>query len=141
MAHLLTESSADRRVYLLLLGLFAGIALVIATAGIYGTSAYAVACRTQEMGIRIALGATRGQILALVLRRGMALTLVGVAAGIVGSLTVTKVIAGILYGVTPTDASTFVGIALLFASVALLATYIPARRAATMDPTIAFRSE
>ena|SRR5205809_707057 len=127
--------------YLVLLSSFAAIALVMATAGIYGLISYAVARRTHEMGIRVALGATVGQILALVLRRGMLLTLIGVGIGIAGSLLVTKVIAGLLYGITATDTSTFVVVALLFAAVAFVATYIPARRAAMIDPTAAFRYE
>src|SRR5262249_19018103 len=141
MERLLMASSAERRAYLLLLGIFAAIALVMATAGIYGLSAYAVVCRTQEMGIRIALGATRGQILTLVLRHGMLLTLAGIAIGTASSLALTRLLAAFLYGITPTDASTFAGIALFFASVGWIATYIPAQRAATIDPTIAFRAE
>ena len=93
------------------------------------------------MGIRVALGATTGKVLALVMRQGIVLTLIGVAIGIAGSLVLTKAIAGLLYGITPTDASTFIGTALLFAAIALIATYIPARRAATLDPTVAFRYE
>ena len=91
--------------------------------------------------MRVALGATSRQILSLVIRRGMLLTLVGVGSGIVGSLILMKVISGLLYGTTPTDASTFIGTALLFAAVALIATYIPARRAAAVDPAVAFRYE
>lgn len=141
MKQALSQSVANRRVYLLLLSAFAAIALLMATAGIYGLVSYAVARRTQEMGIRVALGATVGQILALVIRQGMLLTTIGIAGGIAGSQVLTKVISGLLYGITPTDASTFIGTALLFAAVALIATYIPARRAATIDPTVAFRYE
>lgn len=137
----LSHSVANRRLYLLLLSSFAAIALMMATAGIYGLISYAVARRTQEMGIRVALGATVAQILALVLRHGMLLTATGVAIGIAGSLVLTKVISGLLYGVTPTDKSTFILTALLFAAVAFVATYVPARRAATVDPTVAFRCE
>ena len=141
MEHALSQSVANRRVYLLLLSVFAAIALLMATAGIYGLISYAVARRTQEMGIRVALGATVGQILALIIRQGMLLTLIGVVIGIAGSLVLTKVISGLLYGITPTDAPTFVGTALLFIAVAFVATYIPARRATTIDPTVALRFE
>jgi putative ABC transport system permease protein len=141
MEEALSQSLANRRVYLLLLGVFAAIALLMATSGIYGLVSYAVARRTREMGIRVALGATVREILALVIRQGMLLTLIGVAMGIAGSLVLTKLISELLFGITPTDASTLIATALLFGAVSLLATYIPARRAATIDPTTAFRSE
>jgi putative ABC transport system permease protein len=141
MEQALSDSVANRRVYLVLLSVFAVIALLMAASGIYGLVSYTVARRTQEMGIRVALGATTGKVLALVIRQGMFLTLIGVAIGAAGSLVLTKIISGLLYGITPTDPSTFVGTALLFAAVALIATYIPARRAATIDPTVAFRYE
>jgi putative ABC transport system permease protein len=141
MEQVLSGSVANRRVYLVLLSAFAVIALLMATSGIYGLVSYTVARRTQEMGIRVALGATTGKVLALVIRQGMLLTSIGVAIGVAGSLVLTKIISGLLYGVTTTDPSTFVGTALLFAAVAMIATYIPARRAATIDPTVAFRYE
>lgn len=141
MEEALSQSLANRRVYLLLLSVFAAIALLMATSGIYGLVSYAVARRTREMGIRVALGATVREILALIIRQGMLLTLIGVAMGIAGSLVLTKLISELLFGTTPTDASTLIATALLFGAVSLLATYIPARRAATVDPTTAFRSE
>jgi predicted permease len=141
MEHALSQSLANRRVYLLLLGCFAAIALLMATAGIYGLISYLVALRTQEMGIRVALGASVWQILALVLRHGMRLTLIGVVVGVSGSLVLTKVISGLLYGITATDAPTFIVTALLFAAVAFIATCIPARRATGIDPAVAFRYE
>jgi predicted lysophospholipase L1 biosynthesis ABC-type transport system permease subunit len=141
MEQVYAQSMGTERIYLLLLGIFAAIALVIATAGIYGVSAYAVARRTQEIGIRMALGATRAQILALAVRHSLLLTLSGVAIGIAASLALRRIIAGFLYGITPTDASTFVAIGLLFVGVAVVATFIPARRAASIDPTVAFRYE
>ncbi len=101
---------------MLLLGTFAAIALVIAGAGIYGISAYAVVRRTQELTIRLALGATPGQVLALVLRHGMMLMAIGAVLGVAGALALTKVMAGFLYGVTATDRSTFVAVLLLFAA-------------------------
>jgi putative ABC transport system permease protein len=141
MEQALSDSVANRRVYLVLLSVFAVIALFMATAGIYGLVSYAVARRTQEIGIRVALGATAGRVLALVIRQGMLLTLIGVAIGIVGSMVLTKMVSGLLYGITPTDARTFIETALLFGAVALIATYVPGRRAATIDPTVAFRYE
>jgi putative ABC transport system permease protein len=115
MEQALSDSVANRRVYLVLLSVFAVIALLMAAAGIYGLVSYAVARRTQEMGIRVALGATAGSVLALVIRQGMLLTLIGVAIGIAGSMVLTKMISGLLYGITPTDAQTFIGTAVLFA--------------------------
>lgn len=141
MENALSQSVADRRVYILLLGSFAAIALIMAAAGIYGLVSYAVESRTQEMGIRVALGATGGQVLALVLRRGMLLASIGIVIGIGVSLALTKLISGLLYGITATDAPTFAVTAVVFAAVAFAATYIPARRAATIDPAVAFRCE
>jgi putative ABC transport system permease protein len=141
MDQVLWEAAAEPRVYMTLLGIFAAIALVIASAGIYGLSAYAVVRRRQELGIRLALGATPGQILALVLGRGMFLNIVGAALGLAGALGLAKVVAGFLYGITATDAPTFLAVLLLFAAVAFVATYVPARRAATIDPSLAFRAE
>jgi putative ABC transport system permease protein len=141
MEQILWRSVSEPRIYALLFGIFAVIALVIASAGIYGLSAYAVVRRTREIGIRLAVGATQGQILTLVLRQGMILVVVGVAIGVAGSLALTTVISGFLYGITATDFQTFLAVLLLFAAVAFLSTYIPARRAARIDPTVAFRSE
>jgi putative ABC transport system permease protein len=141
MEHALSQSLANRRIYLSLLSSFATIALLIAAAGIYGLISYSVARRTQEMGIRVALGATVWQILALVLRNGMLLTVIGIVIGIAGSLELTKLLSGLLYGITATDPSTFFETALFFLGVALVATYIPARRVATIDPTVAIRYE
>ena len=141
MDQALWEAAAEPRIYMALLGTFAVIALIIASAGIYGLSAYAVVRRRQELGIRLALGATPRQILVLVLRHGMFLNVVGVALGLAGALALGRTVAGFLYGITATDASTFLGVLLLFATVALVATYLPARRAATIDPSLAFRTD
>ena len=141
MDQTLWESAAAPRVYTLLLGTFAAIALVIAGTGIYGISAYTVVRRTQEMGIRLALGATSGEIFALVLRHGMLLMVIGAGIGVAGSLAMTTVISGFLYGITATDAPTFLAVLLLFAAVAFLSICIPARRAAAIDPALAFRDE
>jgi putative ABC transport system permease protein len=139
MEQVLRRSVSEPRIYTLLLGIFAAIALVIASAGIYGVSAYAVVQRTREIGIRLAVGATSGQILSLVLRQGMTLTLTGVAIGAAGALAAGCVVSGFLYGVRATDAPTFVAVLVLFAAVAFVSTYMPARRAAKIDPAAAFR--
>lgn len=135
------QSDANRQVSLLLSGAFAIIGLLLSISGLYGLISHIVARRTQEIGVRVALGATIGEILTLIMRQGILLTLIGVALGIAGSLTLTKLMSGLLYGITPTDAPTFAGTALLFAAVAIIATYVPARRAATIDPTVAFRCQ
>ena len=141
MDQVLWESVAAPRIYMLLLGIFAAIALVIASAGIYGVSAYAVVQRTREIGIRLAIGATSREILTLILRHGMLLMVVGAGIGVAGTLALTRVISGFLFGITVTDASTLVSVLLLFVAVALAATLIPARRAARIDPAVAFRHE
>jgi putative ABC transport system permease protein len=141
LEEILWQSVAAPRIYVVLLGTFAVIALVIACAGIYGMSAYGVVRRTRELGIRLAIGATSGQILALVIRHGMLMTLIGASIGIAGSLALGRLISGFLFGITTTDAPTWLTVLLLFTVVAFVATYIPARRASKIDPTIAFRYE
>jgi putative ABC transport system permease protein len=135
----LGDEVAEPRIYTLLLSVFAVSALVIATAGIYGMSAYAVVRRTREIGIRMAMGATPGQILGLVLRSGMGLSVIGVGIGIAAALGLSSVVSSFLYGVTARDVPTFLAAAVLFASVAFAATLIPARRAARIAPTVALR--
>jgi putative ABC transport system permease protein len=141
MDELLSGSLSRARFTMLVLGLFAGLALVLASVGIYGVIAYGVAQRTQEFGIRIALGASRRDVLGLVLGQGTRLTLLGIGLGIIASLLVTRLLATLLYGVSPTDPFTFGAVALLLAFVALLACYIPARRATRVDPMVALRYE
>jgi putative ABC transport system permease protein len=136
MEHALSQSLVNRRSYSVLLGCIATIALLMAVAGIYGLVAYSVASRTKGMGVRVTLGANLRQIVTLMLRNSMILTFVGVGLGIAGSLAVRKVLSGLLYGISATDAPTFVGVALLFEIVVLLAAYISARRAATIDPCV-----
>ena len=116
-------------------------AVVLASVGLYGVISYAVTQRTWEIGIRMALGAQRSSILKLVIGQGLGLTVIGIVAGIAGALAVTRFLESLLYGVTPTDPATFLGIPLLLAAVALLACYIPARRAMRVDPNSALRYE
>jgi len=124
-----------------LLTIFGAVALVLAAIGIYGLMAYSVEQRTQEMGIRMALGADRSVIRRLVIRQGMRLTLVGVAVGIAAAFGLTHLIASFLFGVKPWDPEVFISVPLILASVALLAAWLPARRASRLDPMQALRSE
>ena len=124
-----------------MVGLFALTALLLAGIGIYGVLSYLVSERTHEIGIRIALGAEKTNILQMVLRQGLGLTLAGTAVGLVGALIVTHLMTGLLYGVRPTDPLTFLGVAVLLIGVALLGCYIPARRAMRVDPLVALRHE
>jgi ABC-type antimicrobial peptide transport system permease subunit len=123
------------------LGVFAVLALLLASVGLYGVIAYAVTQRTRELGVRVALGATRGQVLGLVLGHGVRLTLIGVAIGAVGALALSRLITSLLYGVTPTDPATFVAVPAVLSAVAVLASYAPARRAMRVDPLVAMRAE
>jgi putative ABC transport system permease protein len=141
MGDAVSESVAQPRFYAILLGSFAAIALVIAALGIYGVISYTVSQRTRELGIRIALGAQRDRVVRLVIRQGLALTLAGILIGIVGAYALTRLISTLLFGVTPADPLTFGAVALLFVIVACLASYLPARRAAAVDPIIAMRAE
>ena len=135
------ESLARRRFSMLLLGVFAGVALVLATIGIYGVNAYLVSQNTREIGIRVALGATERNILGMVVRHGMTLALSGVAIGLTGAFLLTRLIRSLLFGVAAFDPFTFVGVSLLLALVALLASYISARRAARIDPMVSLRCD
>ena len=114
---------------------------MLAAIGIYGLLAYAVIQRTQEIGIRMALGARRAQVLGLVLRRGLVLTAVGVALGLAAAAAATRLLQGMLFGVTPLDPKTFAAVSASFGLVATLASYVPARRATKVDPMVALRSE
>jgi predicted permease len=136
-----SRSLGQPRFYLSLLAVFATLALVLAAVGIYGVIAYTVQQRTREIGIRMALGASGGTVVAMVVRRGLALAVLGVALGTAGAYAVTRVMRSLLFGVSERDPATFLGVAVLLGVVALIASWIPARRAARVDPLIAMRVE
>ena len=137
----LSRMLAPRRFTMVLLGLFAGIALILASVGIYGLLQYSVTQQTHDIGIHMALGARRIDILTASLAHGFKLTLIGVAIGLAGAMALTRILSSLLYDVTPTDPLTLAGVSLVLAAIALLASYIPARRAARIDPMVALRYE
>ncbi|HEX5413776.1 MAG TPA: ABC transporter permease [Terriglobia bacterium] len=141
MDEILADSVAQPRYQTILLDLFGIVALVLATVGVYGVLSYSVAQRTHEIGIRMALGADKRDVLRMVVGQGIKLALIGVAAGVAGSLALTRLLSSLLYDVTPTDPLTFLAASLILFAVALLACYIPARRAAKVDPMVALRYE
>jgi len=141
MNELVSSSITQQRFIVLLLGCFALLSLVLAAVGIYGVMSYSVSQRTHEIGIRLALGARSTNVLALVLKSGMALAAIGVAIGVTGALALTRLMSTLLFGVTPKDATTFVGLSLGLLAVAFVACYVPARRATKVDPLVALRYE
>jgi putative ABC transport system permease protein len=141
MEDVVSTSLVDRRFSTTLLALFGAMALLIATVGVYGVISYSVAQRTHEIGIRVALGASRGRVMGMVLGQGLRLAAAGIAAGLVASYWLTKLLSDLLYDVKPTDPATFAGVSLALIGVALAACWIPARRATRVDPIVALRYE
>jgi putative ABC transport system permease protein len=131
----------DKRLYGMLFASFAVIALLLAAIGVYGVMSYAVSQRTHEIGVRVALGAQLRDVLSLVVRRGVWLTVIGLAIGLVGAFGLTRVLSGVLFGVSPTDPASYIGISLVLFTVGLVASYVPARRAARVEPAVALRYE
>jgi putative ABC transport system permease protein len=136
-----SESIADTRFESVLLGIFGALALTLTAIGVYGVISYTVVQRTREMGIRLALGAERGAIVAMILRSGLLLVTMGVVPGLAAAFLLTRLIAGLLYGVSPSDPPTFLSVSVVLVAMALVASYIPARRAAKVDPVVALRYE
>jgi len=141
LPELVGQSIAQPRFYMLLLSLFALVALLLAALGVFGVFSYLIALRTREIGIRMALGAGRGDVITMVTGRAMQLVGLGVGLGLVAALTLDRMLRSLLFGVSPTDPPTLVGVTLLLAAVAYVACYLPARRAARLDPVVALRSE
>jgi putative ABC transport system permease protein len=141
MDDVLAASVADRRTSMLLFSTFAVVAMLLSMIGIYGVTAYYVTQRTHEIGIRMALGAQLRDVLKLVLKRGLTLALIGVAVGVAGALALTRLLSTLLFGVTAVDLATFTMVSLGLIAVAILACYIPARRATKVDPLVALRYE
>jgi ABC-type antimicrobial peptide transport system permease subunit len=141
MEEVVDTAVAQRRLTMLLLSVFAALALVLAAVGIYGVIAYSVTQRTQEIGIRMALGARRGNVLGMVLRQAMTLAGIGIALGAGGAWLLTRLMQTLLFNVKPSDPATFTGVAVLLALVAAVAAMVPGLRATRVDPAIALRSE
>jgi putative ABC transport system permease protein len=141
LEQLAAESITMRRVSTLLLGFFAAVAVLLAALGLYGVMAHAVARRTHEIGIRMAIGARSADVLAMIVGRGVSLAALGAGIGLLASLGLTRLLASLLYGVSPTDPTSFAAVAVFLLAVAALASYIPARRAARVDPAEALRYE
>jgi putative ABC transport system permease protein len=141
MDQYVSASISAPRFNTMLLGGFAALALVLAAIGIFGVISYSVVQRTQEIGVRRALGADTASVLRLVLSEGMGLAGIGIAVGLAGAFAITRLLSSLLFGVTPTDAGTFTGVAMILCAVAFFASYVPARRATRVDPMIALRYE
>ncbi len=141
MQDVVAASVATRRLAMYLFGVFAGFAVLLSAMGIYGVVSHSVAQRRHEIGIRMALGARGGDVSRMITAQSMRLTLVGIVLGAAGALGLAKLMSALLYGVSATDPATFVAVSVLLASVALAASYVPARRATRVDPTVALRSE
>jgi len=141
MAQIMSVSLSERRFNALLIGIFAAVAATLAAVGLYGVIAHLVEQRTQEIGVRMALGAQRHHVLSLMMRHGLTLTAVGIATGALTALAASRVLTGLLHGIEPTDPTTFLAVISLLVGIAMAATYFPARRAARLDPSTALRHE
>jgi putative ABC transport system permease protein len=141
MQEVVNASVSTRRITLILLGLFSGLALVLAAIGIYGVISYSVAQRSREIGIRMALGAQRGDVMRLVLTQGGRISAAGIVAGSAVSLGLTRVLAKLLYSVSAVDSATFALVAFVLALITMVASYVPARRTLRVDPLLALRQE
>jgi putative ABC transport system permease protein len=141
MASRVSDATAAMRFRALLLALFAAMALALATMGTYGVISFAVSQRTREIGVRIALGAKRGDVIRLIVRQGVGVAVVGAAIGLAGALIATRVLGSLLYDVKPSDPATFLGIVAVLVGAVLVASWVPARRAARIEPTEALRAE
>jgi ABC-type antimicrobial peptide transport system permease subunit len=141
MDQIISDSLAAHRFSMILLGIFAALALLLSSVGIYGVISYLVGQRTQEIGIRVALGARRGDVLRLILSHSVKMAVLGVLIGMGASIALTRLMGKMLYGVSATDPTTFLGVAVILSAVALAASYIPARRALRVDPIVALRYE
>jgi putative ABC transport system permease protein len=141
MDHIVAGAVARQRFSMLLLGLFAALALLLASIGIYGVMSYSVAQRTREIGIRIALGARRADVLRMTVKQALKLVGVGMMIGLAAAFLLTRVLASLLFGVSATDPITFIGISVVLLAVAILASYVPALRATRVDPIVALRAQ
>jgi putative ABC transport system permease protein len=141
MAEVIAVSTAQRRLTMTMLMIFAAVALVLASVGIYGVISYSVTQRTQEIGIRLALGAQRGDVLRMIVGQAMVLTIAGIALGAAGAFALTRLMTKLLFNVRPGDPLTFVAVAMLLGGVAAMASYLPGRRATRVDPVVALRAE
>jgi ABC-type antimicrobial peptide transport system permease subunit len=141
MDDLVSSSTARRRFQTFLVGVFAGLALLLAAIGVYGVTSHMVSQRRREIGVRLALGASPRDVVAMVLRGGVRLTVAGIVAGVVGAVALSKVLAGFLFGVSPLDPATYVGVIGVLGLVAGMSAYRPSRRAARVDPVVVLRDE